>query len=256
MTRVGARKLLLGTKPSSLWTPALPTSDGGVLPHTWHYAGSGALYQDAAKIIPAVADGDVVGASENQGSDVHDITQAVTADKPTLRLNVLNGHPVFRFDGTDDLKGTFGGGAIAQPNTILAMAQLSVAGAGDANTYNLCDSMTTGRAALYKQTATWRIYATAVLTGGLADANWNAWLTLFNGVGSQFWHNGVSEAVGAAGASAMGGLTLGASDAQTNEWDGDIAELLIYASNLSTADQNQVGQYLATKFGTVWTDIP
>jgi len=255
MTRI----TLTGAGNTFAWTPASPTSDGGVLPHTWHYAGSGALYQDSAKTTPAVSDGDAIGASVNQGSDTHDIVQATAASKFTLKLNILNGEAVFRSDGGDTLQGAFNSG-LSQPFTILAVASLA---AGFVNNGIGC-FLTDGddgsnRGALWKnQGATpdgWAIFAGATLNGSAANANTNIWLALFNGASSQFWHNGISQASGDAGAQNMDGLTLGGQNNISARWSGDIAELLIYNSNLSTADKNEVGAYLATKYALSWTTI-
>jgi hypothetical protein len=35
----------------------------------------------------------------------------------------------------------------------------------------------------------------------------------------------------------------------------DMVELIAYDANLSDADKNQVGQYLATRYGLSWTSI-
>ena len=38
-----------------------------------------------------------------------------------------------------------------------------------------------------------------------------------------------------------------------NFWNGDICEVLVYDTNLSVADINLIGPYLATKWGITWT---
>ena len=113
-----------GPSASGSWTPASPTSSGGVSPHTWHYAGSGALFQDSGLTTPAVSDDDPIGGSTNQGSDSHSIVQATAGNKPTLKLNILNGEPVYRCNGGDFLQGAFNG-ALSQPFTILTVADFN-----------------------------------------------------------------------------------------------------------------------------------
>jgi hypothetical protein len=239
------------------WTPESPTSDGGVSPHTWHYAGSGALYQDSGKTTLATADGDPVGASVNRGSDSHDITQSTSANKPTYKTGVLNGEPVFRFDGGDWLGGAYNN-ALSQPITVFAVAALD--SANDDVGRNIIDGDdSTNRMALFERRInnpdTWSIYAGSILDGGASDANWNIWTALFNGASSQFWLGGNSEASGNAGSDDPDGLRLGTYDGAAGLWDGDIAEILIYNSNLSTADKNEVAQYLADKYDLSYTDI-
>lgn len=242
---------------SRVWTPAGPTG-GGVYPHTWHYAGSPQLYTDVGKTTLARTDGDAVYVSSSQGSDTHDIVQAVAANRPTLRTGVLNGHPVFRCDGTDYLQGAFTG-ALTQPYTLFVVAQLSAAVIADGlNNYLLDGDDNAHNMLLFDRGGgpnKWAVNAGATLDGSATDANWNTWMVLINGALSQFWHNGVSEAAGDVGAEFGDGLTVGANTGGAGGWVGDIAEALIYDSNLSTADKNQVGQYLAAKYALSWTNL-
>ena len=60
---------------------------------------------------------------------------------------------------------------------------------------------------------------------------------------------------GNAGANGMSEFTIGSWRGGLFYWDGDIAEVIIYDSNLSDADKNEVGGYLATKYGLSWTAI-
>lgn len=245
----------------SAWTPAQPTTSGGILPHTWEVPGV-ANFQDTAKTTPAGV-GDVVGAVVNQGSDTHDIVQATTANKPTLQQVTINSVTsyVWRFDGTNDsLKGAFGGGAISQPFTVFAVAKLDATLVND-NTFRIwIDSDdTSNRMVLQKSSLAtpdnWRIFGGAALSGGDADANWNIWTALFNGVSSQFWLSGVSEASGDAGAGTPDGITVGSAYNAAFFWKGDIGPILIYPGNLSTVDKNQVGGYLERVTGIAWTTI-
>jgi len=252
--RMGPALLGLEKYKRGAWTPALPTSDGGVLPHTWHYAESGALYQDAAATIPAVADGDVIGASVDQGTDVHTITEAVTAAKPTLKLDIKNGHAVFRCDGGDQLNGVFTA-PYTQPDTHFCVAKLDPSVVNNGANLRVVDYTTQRQ--LYGQSAVqnpdeWYYYAgSSVQTGIAAHSDWTTWTVLFNGASSACWFDGAAANAGDANSASPDGLEVGAM-----EWVGDIAELLIYDYNLSAADKNEVGQYLATKYGLTWTVIP
>ena len=255
----GKRQFLYPLKGAAvLWTPASPTTDGAVSPHTWHYAGSGGLWQESGKTTPAVSDGDAIGASENQGSDSHDIVQATSANKPTLKLNILNGQPVYRVDGTDYLQGAFGG-ALGQPFTIFLVAALDAGAVNDGLRHNAIDGDDVTNRIIMRQnpdgTDFWNVYAGGHLSNGNSDANWNLWTALINGASSELWFSGISAVTGNAGAMNPDGLSLGAAYNGATQWVGDISEVLIYDPNLSTADMNQVGQYLATKYGLSWTAI-
>ena len=78
---------------------------------------------------------------------------------------------------------------------------------------------------------------------------------MVNGASSGLWANGVSKASGNAGTKVMDGLTVGTASGGTLPWKGYVGQRLIYTSNLSDADKNQVGQYLADYYGLTWTDI-
>ena len=53
----------------------------------------------------------------------------------------------------------------------------------------------------------------------------------------------------------MNGLTLGANYLGGAQMLGYIAEIIIYDANLSDADKNEVGNYLATRYALAYTDI-
>jgi hypothetical protein len=261
---VGRRLIRPGRRGASssaaapAWTPAQATTSGGVLPHTWHYADSGAIYQDAG-ITPVASDGDVVGRSVNQGSDSHNANQTTTSLKPTWQTSELNGRPVFRIDGIDDfLAGTFTG-ALTQPFTQIVVAKLTLAAVNDNSQHTAIDGAGTLNMAIKTATATdpdtWQINAGTGANGSATNANWNIFTALFNAVSSRLWINGISDIAAAAGSENPTGITIGATIGGTNVWAGDIAEILIYNSSLSDADKNEIGDYLAAKYGLTYTDI-
>lgn len=241
-----------------MWNPSMPTG-GGVLAHT-DIDPTIDIYQDAAKTTPATADGNPVGAIDNQGSDIYTVIQSTALNKPTLKLNILNGLSALLFDGADYLKGTFAGGLLAQPFMIFAVAQLSTP--NDNANRNLVDGDdSTNRIYIYQRSGAtpddWSIYAgTANVSDGNSDSAWHIFSALYNGASSQLWLSGVSSAgPGNPGANGVDGITVGARNDGSAGWKGYIVRALIYPANLSNADKNQVGQYLATKYGLTWTDI-
>ena len=263
--KVGPGRALLysGVVP---WSPALPTTDGGLLPEHW-YRSDGPLWQDAG-ITPAVLDGAMVGRWEDITANADHVNQAGVAPRPTLQNgagDLLNGCPVVRFDGIEDyLMGAFTtGGALAQPFTVFAVAALDAAAVNDdvsRKIYDSDDAVNRMIAGQYGGSIPnrWYVYAGAVLgpTAAASNSNWNLWTSLYNGATSQLWHNGVSLAgPGNAGAHNADGLTIGGAFDVTAQWDGDITEIIIYDADLSTADDNQVGNYLATRYGLAYTDI-
>ncbi len=94
---------------------------GGEIPLTidglqlWVKADEG-VFQNSVKSVRATSDGDVIGVWEDQSGNGNDISQATTANKPILKLDILNSRPIIRFDGTDDrlINSTF---SLSQPFT-------------------------------------------------------------------------------------------------------------------------------------------
>lgn len=259
----GTRRSLLGGR-EALWDPTKPLPVSGLLPAHWYRSDQG-LWQDAG-ITPAAADGDPIGRWEDLTANADHVAQGTAAKRPTLQngaADLINGHPVVRFDGTDDsLVGAFtNGGVMAQPNTIFAVAALDASRVdADAFDYIFDDSSTANNQALGGYGAAtpdvWRIRASTELHGSIAtSANPTIFTCLYNGMTSQFWMNGVSAALGDTGAFSMNGLTLGTRRDGVAPFKGDILELLCYNPNLPDADKNTVGQYAALRYALAYTDI-
>lgn len=242
------------------WSPAGPTA-AGYTPEHWFRA-DGPLWQDAGS-TPAIADGAVVGRWEDKATAADHANQATGDNMPTLQLAELAGMPVIRFDGSNDyLQGAFtNGGSMAQPNTVFAVAKLTAAGVNDGVWhYLMSGDDASARHDLRTNIAgtpdPWGLFAGVALDGAASNASWNIWTVTFNGATSRFWHNGVAQcAAGNAGAHAMDGITIGDRYDLSGHWLGDIAEIIIYEENLSSADKNQVGRYLANRYGLAYTEI-
>lgn len=80
----------------------------------------------------------------------------------------------------------------------------------------------------------------------------NTWYLLevkFNGASSQMWTNTVSAASGNAGSAKIGGFTIGSrGDFGATSWQGDIAEVLVYNSALTTQSRTNIEVYLGAKY--------
>jgi len=243
-----------------VWDPSQPTTDGDLLPDHW-YRSDGPLWQDAG-VTPAVLDGAVVGRWEDLTANADHVNQAVVANKPT-RQTVPGVGTVVRFDGTNDfLQGAFtAGGALTQPFTVFAVAALDAVAVNDGSNHLISDSDDVVSRLIAGANASttpdkWYVYAGVVRVGNASNSNWNIWTIRHWGVLSRFWHNGIIEVSADAGVQNADGLTIGAAFDGTALWDGDIAEYIIYDSDLSDADKNQVGNYLVAGRATLsYADI-
>jgi len=256
---IGISPVLLGGG-GARWDPSQPTG-GGVSAEHWYRSDQG-LWQDAG-VTPAVLDADPVGRWHDLTANADHVNQAVVARKPTLRLAVLNGHPVVRAASGNLLVGAFtNGGALTQPFTVFAVAMLAAAAVDDGVNRAIFDGDdNANRMTLFQRAAgapdDWGWYGGQALNGGVTDSNWHIWTCRANGALFRVWKNGVSEMAGNGGAHVPDGITIFSARATGGDhpWIGDAAEIIIYDSDLSDADKNQVGRYLATRYGLAYTDI-
>ena len=247
------------------WTPALPTTDGGYLPEHWYRSDD--AYQDAARTTPVALDGDVVGSLTDLTANADHVSQAATGNKPTWQNGVgdlLNGQPVIRCDGIDDyLVGAFtSGGLMAQPNTVFVVGVLDVAAVNDDATNMLVDGDdSTHRHLVYESDPAgavhqWTLFAGANLGWGtVSDSSWHMFIGLFNSTSSEVWVDGGVGVVGNAGTQDLDGRAIGGQYNGQYPWLGDFVELLDYEPDLSDADKNEIGGYLAARYGLTFTPI-
>lgn len=180
--------------------------------------------------------------------------QTDTAKQPLLVPNVLNGKPVLRFDGTDDylVTGNFSSSA-SQPNTVFVVwsvnqpagaAQVVFSGASSANTngvyWNTSNRLhiTAGTAVYYSKTAPFgHLISTAVFAPS---------------PNASFRENGVSQSLSGSniGTGALSMLHLGSNYGSAGFLRGDIAEILVFNSTITSQQRNDVEQYLRFKYAS------
>jgi len=90
------------TIPMGVAVPAFtPASISGL--QLWLDASdSSTLYQNSNGTTAATADGDPVGYWADKSGNGRHATQSDGTKRPTLKLNIQNGKPVIRYDGTND----------------------------------------------------------------------------------------------------------------------------------------------------------
>jgi hypothetical protein len=201
-------------------------------------------YQNSTMTIPAVIDADPVGGwADQSGNGNHLINAAATV--PQLKLNVINGKPVVRFDGANDfLRVTFGA-ALTQPNHIFMVGiQISWT-----NNDSMFDGATANKQRLYSRVATPTVtmYAGA---NGPTSASWTLGAAmllecLYNSVNSTFIINNGIAATGNPNPNTMDGLTLGDTGAPGNV---DICEFLVYDAEITGSNLANLRAYLNWKW--------
>lgn len=222
------------TVPES-WSPALPTTDGAVLPQVWFKADS----------IDGLADGDPVSTWADSTGNNHTATQSNGTYRPTFQTAEMNGLPVVRFATSKmDIATTV---SLNAGWTIFTVVN-------NATGLNVISNITTdqGPYGLLCQAGT--LYLATYNTGVYSTASGDP--SLWHGVvieeqfsNSKIFRNGAEvEKTPFATAGVRVFDTLGAYGGNTGGSSGDLAELVVYNSVLSDLDIAEVEAYLAAKW--------
>jgi hypothetical protein len=166
---------------------------------------------------------------------------AAGANRPTSGVDTINGRNVLLF--ASNLMTCSVAVTQALPVTLFAVVRLNVAGGGNTQIYSNLGNTPT----LYQSTGDWAMYAGSnVVSATACDTNAHVLDGVFNGASSILVLDRTQIASGNPGAQFYNGVafSLGTS------WPGDIGELLMYASALSTTDRQNAENYLRTKWGT------
>jgi len=176
-------------------------------------------------------------------------TQATTASKPLWRAAVQNGRGVGRWDGVDDWLRT-GLFSTPQPTTIFVVAKPN--GLATAQFSFVDDIGANNRNLLYKKNTTgnFSLFAGTEIQSSITTVGEFTLLSaVFSGANSLLYRNALLIASGNPGTQNLDGVTIGANITNVSS-AGDISEILIYDSALSTADRISVESYLKAKWGT------
>lgn len=209
----------------------------------WLDAGQG-VYEDSGKATPATDDDDLVGAWENQSTDVSalsDVTQGTSGKKPALKLSRLNGEPAILIDGTDDYL------SLSAAHTLTDFSIFIV--------HNCADNkfiFSSGVQALQVNPAGnilrlrdgTNISDSDPLSEAPDQFAIDEWVGDATGGTVAFYENGVAKGSG----SYAGNLGLRHIPRDSLGLNAEIAEIIVYSSALSTADRNDVVAYLLEKY--------
>ena len=138
----------------------------------------------------------------------------------------------------------------AQPVTVFAHARYSNV---DTSNHQIQGNEGAGVPVLYTDSGVWKMYAGTPLSSVTTDdASWHYFTAVYNGASSSLRLDGSQIASGDAGSSGWSGQSWHIGEQGSGggaPWDGDIAEVLVYNSVLSTTDRAAVESYLLTKWG-------
>jgi hypothetical protein len=191
----------------------------------------------------ALADGAPVATWTDKSHWGRSPAQATASLQPVYRTNQIKGTlPVVEFDGVDDyLRAT--GFFFRQESTMFvvlksnAVSRTAVSG-----------TTATGRNALSANVSNLAAASAGVTLASTHDVSqWSYVTTRWDGVATGLRSCG--PVTGDAGIEGMDGITVGAAYNLATPWSGQIAAIIIYDSDLTTAEIEQVETYLIAKYG-------
>lgn len=187
--------------------------------------------------------GDVSAWADKSGLGRHLAFGGVGWSQVVTGTRTINGKNVVDFpDHSQMLTATFN---VPQPVTVFAATASDTASAGNRQIV-----ANRGSATIWVYNNMWSLYAGGVLQSGTTlDTSPHVASAVFNGASSELWLDGVSILVGNPGTSGFPSGVYVGSDGSGN-WDGPVAEVVIYDRVLSGTERDQVESYLSTKWGT------
>lgn len=245
------------------WTPA---TLGATLAGWWDFGDATTLFTDAGT-TQVSADGQAIyQANDKSGNNRHAV-QATLANRPTYKVNIRNGHSVARYDGADRLR-TANFNFDLRARTVFAVFTESVS-VGDAGVVTFWPASGND----YNQTTALVISAgTAPNALDIAGSTSTSYRLQVAGTKTAWRIVAERKGIGTPGRGYIGGGTPG-TDASYTEFgtspggvelghrtiaaglNGDLAEVIVCDSELSPADANLLGAYLAAKWGLSWSTI-
>lgn len=177
-------------------------------------------------------------------------TQGNTSAQPQIVSSVLNGRQVRRFDGSNQfLKTGVLSTTIQQPVLwFVVFKALSIIQRRIFDVETI--SGTTGpRNTILLDGVASHLYAGQVLTTSFSSTSWGITEAIFDGLSSSWRHNGVALATGNAGTEGCSSIVIGTFRLLNSQFfQGDIAEIIIYPYALTSYERQLVEGYLSYKY--------
>lgn len=223
--------------------PAAPSVSSATLLRRWH---TYAAWTDAGRTTAAnVEDAKVYTLDDLSVNAVH-VVQSTEASRPVIKLNQLNGRAAMLFDGSNDSLSAAGN---ITPKYAFVMCLGESGGAGNYRGMLTTRSEAGGTPYIFDAASYGNIewagagdlafrVSGASLKSGVSNA-----LFLLEDV----WQ--LSEAASTAGAAFNDGVRIGQDRGYARNWDGYLAEMLVYDAVLSYADVMIVRQYFTEQYG-------
>lgn len=196
-----------------------------------------------------MSDGDSIEVWDDISGEGNNAMQTEEVNQPIYKTNVLNGKSVVRFDGSNTRLKTNTFTELPQPMTVFIVWETYADGtrfAFDGPTRLSLFQGTQGGENIVFHAGNVISYDRSLPFNALINT------VIFNGSESKIWENGENKTSGDAGDSGLERLLIGSRHGKTHHLDGDVAEILIFNSELSESEREEIEQYLDIK----WLQAP
>lgn len=217
------------------------------------------LWKDNALTTPVTADADVIlGVTDKSGNANH---LNVGTNGPAYKTAIINNKSIARFDGTNDRlnRASWTGGSVPQPYTVFLAGKMPGFAEVNSPWTDGGDGITRAHLVMSDASGKWANYSgTAVISSTVsADASSHVFQSQPVDTAGSFRVDGGASVANWSGTSGLQGIDLCSNVAAGGSTfaEVDFAELIIYSGALSLANINLLGTYLATKWGTTWTNV-
>lgn len=205
----------------------------------------------------AGADGTAISQWDDSSGNSRHLVQSNASFRPTKKTAIVNGLDVARFDGSSRFLELAAATGVANPSDLTIFA---VVKGTSAATYGVVSTRDGTSGWLARLTATGSLFAhiggTPNPTDTFTSTNWNIVQVVRTGLSAVMGHNGtmasasvISAYPASSSRTTVGGeATTTSAAASTNALNGDLAELIIYSTALSSGDRDAIETYLGSKF--------
>lgn len=198
-----------------------------------------------------LSNGDTVGTWTDSSDNANDATEGTEANKPTFVTGVINGLPVVRFDGVNDIL-SFGTSIdIITPGegTCFIVAQFTGSTSDDA------PALSFNGLNLYGNTSStpgnWAMYLDGTVDTGAANDVFcvlGFQMRAANDIDVQI-NDGAVNNISGSGFYPRSFSRIGTEDSGSQRFTGDIAEILVWDRVLTTEEYSDTLSYLMSKYG-------
>ncbi|KAF0217542.1 MAG: hypothetical protein FD178_586, partial [Ignavibacteria bacterium] len=192
----------------------------------------------------------------------NDASQSTSANQPTLVSNSMNGNPVIRFNGTNSkltLPTSATLGIQSNPYEMFVVGKSSSSSIQflvSGNATEQFEYHLSGVGVRFIPITS--AYLDLGSSGAFTDGNAHVFSARASSSGGAIRVDGIDGGTSSANilSSNSGALQIGVRSDGTYLFNGDIAEVILYNTNLSTSDRSTVEHYLATRYGIASGAMP